>query len=562
MKNMKKKGFALIELLAVIVVLSVIALITVPMIMNVIEKARKEAFKDSVLGAMNGVEYYLVEHNLSEVPEEGIEVTELNLKNSSFQYGVFQKNEKNELTAVNISDGRYCAQGPVSQLEVYKGECDEESPEVSVEVNGKEVNIKLKDNVGVIGWTVTEDETTPTEWTNIKEIKETTVKWNATKSGIYYAWVKDKYGKINHKKFEIEEYIYGVKRKLDTSATTWERIEDAEGLQATAIKSQDDLTNGVRNDFDTIYPWSEIKTYNYNIETKEQIWIDDNNFSFDGSKGEVLTYIPEFYYKRYQDTEYEYVYISKDQVDEDYQKSEAFSIGRYMMSGNSSGVHSKSGQSPLVNTTITNFRTYARKLGDGFGQLDYHYFIIQLLYLVEYADYDSQKVLGQGNVSNTAAITSGGCNSLEMKSGTLVNDGKHSMIYRGMEDIYGNIWQFVDGINIQNNQAYVCYNPSQYQSDTFTGCYQPIGYTNANTNGYIKKLGYDLNNPLISFPTEMGGSASTYIPDNYWQVSGNRIALVGDRYGHDLQAGLWCWNFNNASSDFSSLNASRLIKNS
>ena len=47
---MKKKGFTLIELLAVIVVLAVIALITTPVILGVIEKAKKGAFKNSVYG--------------------------------------------------------------------------------------------------------------------------------------------------------------------------------------------------------------------------------------------------------------------------------------------------------------------------------------------------------------------------------------------------------------------------------------------------------------------------------------------------------------------------------
>ncbi|MCI8544918.1 MAG: prepilin-type N-terminal cleavage/methylation domain-containing protein, partial [Bacilli bacterium] len=40
---MRKKGFTLIELLAVIVILAVIALIATPIILNIIEKARKSA---------------------------------------------------------------------------------------------------------------------------------------------------------------------------------------------------------------------------------------------------------------------------------------------------------------------------------------------------------------------------------------------------------------------------------------------------------------------------------------------------------------------------------------
>ena len=42
-----KKGFTLIELLAVIVILGIIAVITTPLIMGVIENARKSAVLSS-----------------------------------------------------------------------------------------------------------------------------------------------------------------------------------------------------------------------------------------------------------------------------------------------------------------------------------------------------------------------------------------------------------------------------------------------------------------------------------------------------------------------------------
>lgn len=76
---------------------------------------------------------------------------------------------------------------------------------------------------------------------------------------------------------------------------------------------------------------------------------------------------------------------------------------------------------------------------------------------------------------------SGQCDSLGMKSGCLNNDSKHAIIYRGIENIFGNIWQFVDGINIKENQSYVCTNPSEYVSDTFAAPYKELGYANSNT---------------------------------------------------------------------------------
>ena len=56
MKN--KKGFTLIELLAVIVILAIIALIATPIILNMIENAKKGAAKDSAYGYIEAIENY------------------------------------------------------------------------------------------------------------------------------------------------------------------------------------------------------------------------------------------------------------------------------------------------------------------------------------------------------------------------------------------------------------------------------------------------------------------------------------------------------------------------
>ena len=330
-------------------------------------------------------------------------------------------------------------------------------------------------------------------------------------------------------KEKMKVHVYGVRRKLaNNSSSTWERIEDAVGLVANAQKG----STAVQNSFDNLYPWSDIISYNYDVKSQRiTAYYGEPTFKFDGSNGEVLTRIPEFWYKRTRDDTYEYVYIA-DGKKEGYIKSEQFSVGRYTMSGSNSRVYSKSGVAPLVSDTITNFRTYARNLGDGFGQLDWHYFLFQILYLVEYADYNAQDKLGKGVISKEwtgsfNGVNSGGCDSLGMKSGTLNDDGQHSMIYRGIEDIYGALWQFVDGINIKDYKAYISQNSNDYAVDKFDGSYKALGYTNCSTTGqYQSAVGYDANNPIIDFATAVGGASNTYMTDYYWCAEGNRIARV------------------------------------
>ena len=67
LKNTNKKGFTLIELLAVIVIIGLIALIATPIVLNIINDARKSAVKVSVYGYVEAIEN---EAALSQIEEE------------------------------------------------------------------------------------------------------------------------------------------------------------------------------------------------------------------------------------------------------------------------------------------------------------------------------------------------------------------------------------------------------------------------------------------------------------------------------------------------------------
>ena len=76
----KNKGFTLVELLAVIVILALIALIATPIILNVINDAKKQAAKDSAYGYMDAVEKYIVSSELEDksIKDRTYSVEELN----------------------------------------------------------------------------------------------------------------------------------------------------------------------------------------------------------------------------------------------------------------------------------------------------------------------------------------------------------------------------------------------------------------------------------------------------------------------------------------------------
>lgn len=442
---------------------------------------------------------------------------------------------------------------------------------------------------------------------------------------------------------------YGIKRLItDNTLPTWTRIADAEGLTANATKNGTE----VANDFDNLYPWSHIRKCNVDAATGQVLaYYGETGFQADGSNGEVMVKIPEFWWKRERLPDefgnvYEYIYIA-DYARAGYKKSEEFFVGAYIIStetteGDTIIAHSRSGTIPKYNTTKANFRNYAKALGEGWQLMDYHYFLLQMLYLVEYAHYNSQSMLGNGIVGfNTAKaliaennvnriivssvgtglwvgkticigatdawnssvaadreITSiedyndgqvtgkaihfngdpvniavnnviwgsaqktGENDSLGNASGCLINDSYHSVNYRGIENIFGHMWQHIDGLNIKDYIAYICKDPASYENDKFDAPYEKIGYVNAETtDSYIKKLGLDEKHPEVALPTEIGASSSTGACDNYWCAEGNRIAYVGGSFStYWSKAGFFAWSCLSTSSYTTWSCGARLLK--
>ena len=108
---MKKKGFTLIELLAVIVILAVIALIATPLIMNVINDARKNSFKDSAYGVIKAVELKSMRERLNDNGNSTFVVdltgTDLDYKGSKPKKGYAAINVSGDI-ALEMNDGTWC----------------------------------------------------------------------------------------------------------------------------------------------------------------------------------------------------------------------------------------------------------------------------------------------------------------------------------------------------------------------------------------------------------------------------------------------------------------------
>ena len=119
---------------------------------------------------------------------------------------------------------------------------------------------------------------------------------------------------------------------------------------------------------------------------------------------------------------------------------------------------SVSGFAPMMDETRAEFRAVALNRGVGYRQQDFYLTsAVQLLNLVEYASFYSQDVIGMGRTELTGGnwvkdsyigVTgkSNGNGNATANIGGNTNDAY--MSYRGIENFYGNIYKWVDGINI------------------------------------------------------------------------------------------------------------------
>ena len=153
-----------------------------------------------------------------------------------------------------------------------------------------------------------------------------------------------------------------------------------------------------------------------------------------------------------------------------------------------------------------------------------------------------------GNVIWNCGWKSGFSSGIAATSGSLANNtnGKNPFHYRGIENLYGNVWQFVDGLNINARQAWYCKDADDYASNVFASPYEQLGYVNNDADGYVKYMGFDPANPMVELPVDV---SSNFYKDYYYQGTGQSIGIVGGYWGNGAYAGLWGWILGSSSAE-------------
>jgi hypothetical protein len=153
---------------------------------------------------------------------------------------------------------------------------------------------------------------------------------------------------------------------------------------------------------------------------------------------------------------------------------------------------------------------------------------------------DRSYLASSSNQGDSPHEAPGLSNSIGNGSGGIDDaDGDPWVSYRGIENPWGNCWNWLDGWNIQDRQSYVSNDETVYADDTSAG-YSAIGDTLPVASDSAIKNWQFVDNVLLVREVGGGASASAYVTDKFWTNTGWRAALVGGSAEFNLGAGLAC----------------------
>lgn len=222
------------------------------------------------------------------------------------------------------------------------------------------------------------------------------------------------------------------------------------------------------------------------------------------------------------------------------------------------------------NLTSANVEKLAKNRGKGWHSTSIKDASLeQLLMIIELGTMNTQEGINKGvtsisdNASYNCAVQTGSTSSLGNTTGRATKsigykgedrteytgEWQTSISFRGVENFWGNIWKFIEGLRFWGNthclggQPYVC-KDFNYTENKRSDNYEAVGFTLPNSNGYIKAMGYDKNFDWLFIPSKIGGNSFKPVGDyNYATSNLNdyRVALLGGRWADGSNASGFRW---------------------
>ncbi len=388
-----------------------------------------------------------------------------------------------------------------------------------------------------------------------------------------------------------ELYAYGVQWDKEVANPDFTRIGNMELHKADKLPVQNAMRGCLLDDNGDVVQY-----------LSDSDW--QNASLLDGSHGQVMIEIPTFYWKFSEDENgiqsvmlsmveiagYKKVnkmYVSAYEATIDRTNNKLASVkntsAQYRGGNNNAewdGTYRSLLGKAATNISLTEFRTYARNRKANSYEWNCNTYQVQKilywLFVVEYATRNCQK-------SYNSSLSSDGYHQGGLGAGvTNANDSKWNSEfsyypfvpvgisdslgngtgevtyasvdsidstwatvkvprYRGIENPFGHIWEWTDGVNIQvqsdndggKSKVYISDKPATWNSSNYNG-YTYIG-DEARTNGWIEKIIFGEDGDII--PSIVGSSSQYYADYHYTNIPNSGSTLRGLRFGGGAYGG-------------------------
>lgn len=344
--------------------------------------------------------------------------------------------------------------------------------------------------------------------------------------------------------------IYGV--RIDTTNSN---PETAVSYTDNAVGMTPAPAGGGSSSWDNVYPFNEIRPvlFKDGVVVSE---LDKSDFSktklnvvadiTSGSAGDVMIEFPKIWWKferignnldvRYATKQVDPSWKAWGHTRETTVKDYCY-IGAYLGYVFENKLRSLSEKPITVNRSIGQFRTVAQANGVGYDQMGYYQLLmLQVLFIIKHKSRDSQTALGRGFVDgNSASSPTGVTKDKGMNFGEVT--GKQQVKFCGIEDFWGNVLYFIDGIICSTSRNILI--GTQNFSDTGSGYINYGQGATTDIGGYTSDVqGTSETGFIVSVPN---GSSTTHYTDNGF-LYGSALPLFGGSWAQGSAVGAFRLN--------------------
>lgn len=216
-------------------------------------------------------------------------------------------------------------------------------------------------------------------------------------------------------------------------------------------------------------------------------------------------------------------------------------VAKYLASDQEGVIALAAGSTPWTSITIDEARRKCTALGDGWRMWSvYDQAAIQLLALIEVGTPDMQDAIARGNVGGDGVKAT----------------GSSGAAWRGIHDLWGNVWQFIDGLRISAGGVIEVWHDMLPGPDAWvnTGAAYGPGKEDGFPTDLHREAGRGFNLSGLFLPSEVSDEREdAIIPDYVWGRWSDRetIAIGGGYWYNGGYAGVFALDLSSARSDAS-----------